>query len=93
MAHGEEALSYLLVGGRSGTEAKTREDACGICGHEQTKTLLPSQAIGPSNVCTPSHPSPRRLASLKGASPSCPELGRGIFGSPSTPPDARLSPR
>jgi hypothetical protein len=57
MAHGEEALSYLLVGGRSGTEAKTREDACGICGHEQTKTLLPSQAIGPSNVCTTSQPS------------------------------------
>jgi hypothetical protein len=54
MPYGEEALSYLLVGDRSGAEAKTCDDACGICGHEQTETLVPSQAIAPSNVCTTS---------------------------------------
>src|SRR5215207_4483828 len=57
MPYGEEALGHLLVGGRSGTEAKARDDACGICGHEQTETLVPSQAIAPSNVCTTGEPS------------------------------------
>jgi hypothetical protein len=53
MAHGEECLGSLLVGGRSCTEAKARDDARGINGHEQTETFVPSQAVGPSNVCAP----------------------------------------
>src|SRR5215204_5884537 len=57
MPDGEEALGHLLVGDRSGTEAKARDDACGICGHEQTETFIPSQAVGPSNVCTTGEPS------------------------------------
>jgi hypothetical protein len=80
MPYGEEALSYLLVGGRSGTEAKTRDDACGICGHEQTEThrYHPRLLDHPISARPASHPSPRRFASLKGASPSCGELGMGI---------------
>src|SRR5215212_1479120 len=57
MAHGEEGLGSLLVGGRSSTEAKTRDDARGINGHEQTETFVPSQAVGPSNVCASGQPS------------------------------------
>lgn len=57
MAHGEECLGSLLVGGRSSTEAKARDDARGINGREQTETFVPSQAIGPSNVCAPGQPS------------------------------------
>src|SRR5215217_5492655 len=50
MPHGEEGLGYLLVGGRSGREAKARDDARRICGHEQTEALVPSQAVRPSDV-------------------------------------------
>jgi hypothetical protein len=57
MAHGGEGLGHLLVGGRSGTEAKACDDTRGICCHEQTETLVPSQAIAPSNVCTTGQPS------------------------------------
>src|SRR5215203_1183219 len=57
MTHGEEGLGSLLVGGRSSTEAKTRDDARGINGHEQTETFVPSQAVGPSNVCASGQPS------------------------------------
>src|SRR5215207_1313364 len=57
MPHGEEGLGYLLVSGGSGTEAKARNDARGICGHEQTEALVPSQAIAPSDVCTTGQPS------------------------------------
>src|SRR5215218_564709 len=57
MPHSEEGLGYLLVGGRSGTEAKACDDARRICGHEQTEALVPSQAVGPSDVCVAGQPS------------------------------------
>src|SRR5215213_8045115 len=57
MPHGEKGLGHLLVGGRSGAEAKARDDARGINGHEQTETLVPSQAIGPTDVGIPGQPS------------------------------------
>src|SRR5215216_39258 len=58
MPHGgEEGLDHLLVSGRSGTEAKARDEARRICGHEQTEALVPSQAVGPSNVCETGQPS------------------------------------
>jgi hypothetical protein len=57
MPHGEEGLGYLLVGGRSGTEAKAGDDARGTCGHEQTKALVPPQAVAPSDVGVAGQPS------------------------------------
>jgi hypothetical protein len=63
MAHSEEGLGHLLVGGRSSTEAEARDDARRIDGHQQTKTLVPAQAIRPSDVRTTGQPS---LASTLG---------------------------
>src|SRR5918995_5970306 len=57
MPHGEEGLGYLLVGGRSSTQAKTRDDARRIDSQEQTEALVPPQAIAPSDVCTTGQPS------------------------------------
>src|SRR5215204_2276126 len=57
VTHCEEGLGYLLVGGRSGTEAKTRDEARRIDGHEQTEALVAPQAIAPSDVGETGQPS------------------------------------
>jgi hypothetical protein len=58
MAHSEEGLGHLLVGGRSGREAKARDDnARRIDGHEQTEALVPPQTVGPPDVGVAGQPS------------------------------------
>ncbi len=57
MPDGEEGLGRLLVGGRSGTEAKARDDARGICGHVQREALVPAQTVGPSDFGQTGQPS------------------------------------
>jgi hypothetical protein len=57
MPDGEEGLGRLLVGRRGRPEATARDDARGICGHVQTEALVPTQAVGPSDVGQTSQPS------------------------------------
>src|SRR5215203_2008395 len=57
VADGEEGLGHLLVGDGSGREAEARDDARRTCGYEQTEALVPSQAIGPSDVSLSGQPS------------------------------------
>jgi hypothetical protein len=91
MPDGEEALSYLLVGGRSGTEKPkpVTTPVGSVATSKRKPSYHPRLLDHPMSARPASHPSPRRLASLKGASPSCRELGMGFSGSPSCPPDAR----
>src|ERR687897_690112 len=55
--HSKESLGHLLVGGRGGSKAETRDDSSGICSGEQRKAFVPSQAVGPSDVGLSSKPS------------------------------------
>jgi hypothetical protein len=41
MAHGEESLSYLLVGSGSSREAKARYDPHRVDGHKEAKAFVP----------------------------------------------------
>jgi hypothetical protein len=88
MPYGEEALSYLLVGARSGTQKpKPLTTPVGSVATSKPKpSYHPRLSDHPMCARPASHPSPRRFASLKGASPSCQaveSLGYGhICGSP-----------
>src|SRR5215208_7914681 len=54
---GEEGLGQRLVLGGSGGEAKAGDHPRRVDGHEQAKTFVPSQAIGPPDVGVASKPS------------------------------------
>src|SRR5215212_3966566 len=56
-SYSEEGFRHLLVGCRSSSEAKARDDPSRICGGEQAKALIPSQTIAPTNVGAPGKPS------------------------------------
>jgi len=53
---GKEAFQ-LLVGGRSSPKAEARYDPARVDGGEQAKALVPSQAVGPSDVNLSDQPS------------------------------------
>src|SRR5215218_172199 len=52
----KEGLRKLLVGCGSSCETEARYDPGRVCGGEQAKALIPSQAVGPSDVCTTGQP-------------------------------------
>src|SRR5215203_4607786 len=53
----------MLVGGRSTSEAEARDDPGRVDGDQQAKAFVPSQAVRPTDVSLPSHPSmPSTLA-------------------------------
>jgi hypothetical protein len=54
---GKEAFRQLLVGGRSSPKAEARYDPARVDGGEQAKALVPSQAVGPSDVSLSGQPS------------------------------------
>jgi hypothetical protein len=56
-SQGEEGLSQLLVGCGSGSEAEAGYDPGRVDGTQQAKAFVPSQAVGPSNICTTGQPS------------------------------------
>src|SRR5215217_34297 len=65
MPDGEEGLGYLLVGGRSSTEAKTRDDTRRIDSQSKRKpSYHPRLLLHPMSARPANHPSPRRFASL-----------------------------
>ena len=47
--HGEESLRQLLVGGGGGCETKAGNDPRGIDRGEQAESLVPSQAVRPTD--------------------------------------------
>src|SRR5829696_3368497 len=53
----EEGLRQRLVGSRGGPETEACDDPTRIGGGEQTKALIPSQTIGPTNVSVAGEPS------------------------------------
>src|SRR5215210_7287005 len=53
----EEGLRQRLVGSRGGSETEACDNPSRICGGEQTKALIPSQTIGPTNVSVAGQPS------------------------------------
>src|SRR5215203_5647916 len=53
----EEGLSQRLVGSRGGPETEACDDPTRICGGEQTKALIPSQTIAPTDVSVAGEPS------------------------------------
>src|SRR5215210_7673239 len=53
----EEGLGQRLVGSRGGPETEACDDPGRIGGGEQTKALIPSQTIGPTNVSVAGEPS------------------------------------
>ncbi len=55
--HGKESLSQGLVFGGSRGEAEAGDHSSGIAGHEQAESLIPSQAVGPSDVGLSGQPS------------------------------------
>src|SRR5215207_7422066 len=56
-SYGEEGLGHLLVGARGGSKAEARNNPGGIDRGEQAKTLVPPQAVGPTDVGIPGKPS------------------------------------
>src|SRR5215218_9550284 len=56
-SQGEEALRQLLVGCGSCPEAEAGYYPARVDGGEQAKALIPSQAVGPSDVRTTGQPS------------------------------------
>jgi len=66
--HSKESLGHLLVGGRGGSKAQTRDDSSGICSGEQRKAFVPSPRLldHPMSACPASHPCPVRLQSRVG---------------------------
>jgi len=66
-SYGEEGLGQRLVGGGGRAETEASDHPCRIYRGEQREALVPSYAVGPSDVslsCEP--PCPRRLASRTG---------------------------
>src|ERR687897_1486767 len=55
--HSEEGFRQLLVGCGSSSETEARYDPGRVDGGEQAKALIPSQAVGPSDVRTTGQPS------------------------------------
>src|SRR5215217_6837580 len=67
MPDGEEGLGHLLVGGRSSTEAKTRDDTRRIDSQSKRKpSYHPRLLLHPMSARPANHPSPWRFASLMG---------------------------
>src|SRR5687768_13406749 len=62
-SHGEEGFRQLLVRGRSTPEAEACDNPGRVNGGQQAKAFVPSQAITPTDVSLPGHPSmPSTLA-------------------------------
>lgn len=66
MPDGEEAISYLLVGGRSGSEKPkpVRTPVGSVATSKRKPSYHPRLLDHPMSARPASHPSPRRLASL-----------------------------
>jgi hypothetical protein len=56
-SHSEEGFCHPLVGGTGGPKAEPGDDPGGVCGGEQAKALVPSEAVGPSDVGVARKPS------------------------------------
>jgi hypothetical protein len=56
-SYGEEGLCQRLVGGCGTPETETSDYPCRICSGEQRETLVPSYAVGPTDVSLSREPS------------------------------------